>query len=372
MPHDPRVSQDLVRVPTVRRRPLQQAVDDVAGLVREPRREGVLRLRHLLHELLRGSARHADEGRVAGEHLVEQHAQAPEVHGEAVALVQEDLGGHVVQRPTRGGPDGAPLLGQVGAPAKVGDLGAEAVAQEDVVRLQVAVDAALAVQVGDALQDLAVEPAGGRLGQPPGWVPPHQPQEAAVGGELQQHVDVGVVLQEVVEPEDVRVPHAALELHLPVHLLRHVANEERVLLHDLERQHGAGAAVVDPPHEGDGALAQEGSLGELEVVQAGRQPRGHRREAAGGVGARLREDAAGDRRVLRSLRRNRVRLRVRSRRGCPALVAVEQGPLLRLALAKQVVTSSSQAGDVGSRARRGCGGGTEGQMRGAAIGSGGL
>ncbi len=76
------------------------------------------------------------EGRLAGHHLVHEHAQRPPVHGGAVVQLLEDLRGYVVRRAAEGG-GGHAVLDALLAHAKVGDLAVALGVQQNVVKLQV-------------------------------------------------------------------------------------------------------------------------------------------------------------------------------------------------------------------------------------------
>mmetsp|Transcript_42969 Transcript_42969/g.108492 ORF Transcript_42969/g.108492 Transcript_42969/m.108492 type:complete len:208 (-) Transcript_42969:467-1090(-) len=83
-------------------------------------------------------------------HLDESDAQRPDVGLAVVGLAVEHLGAHEERRADGGLRLGG--LGELRAHAKVGDLELAAVRQQQVVRLEVAVDQPQRVQVGDAVQ----------------------------------------------------------------------------------------------------------------------------------------------------------------------------------------------------------------------------
>lgn len=76
----------------------------------------------------------AREGQLPGEQLVEHHAEAVEVAAAVEALAVEDLGRHVFRRAR------AEPVGARGGEPEVGEPQAVAVVDEDVARLEVAVD----------------------------------------------------------------------------------------------------------------------------------------------------------------------------------------------------------------------------------------
>jgi hypothetical protein len=84
------------------------------------------------------------KGRLADAELVGEDAQRPDVDGVVVVLVLDHLGRQVVERATERGAAGG---GRVHRPAKVRDLDLAAVAQQEVLGLDVAVDDVLRVAV---------------------------------------------------------------------------------------------------------------------------------------------------------------------------------------------------------------------------------
>ena len=86
------------------------------------------------------------------ENFVEQDASAPHVDFVRLELPQDDFRGHVFFRAAEGVLD--LRIGDAGA--EVCQLGHPVARQQDVLRLDVAVDNALPVQIVDAVQDLVV------------------------------------------------------------------------------------------------------------------------------------------------------------------------------------------------------------------------
>ena len=92
--------------------------------------------------------------RLALGHFHHHDAEGPDVDLDAVVLAADELGGH----PVRGADDGVALLllgGELGGVAKVGELDGAVGAEEDVVRLDVAVDAVEAVDVRERAERVA-------------------------------------------------------------------------------------------------------------------------------------------------------------------------------------------------------------------------
>lgn len=93
---------------------------------------------------------------MAGQHLVQHHAQTPQIYREPVSFRHQDFWRHVVECAAHGLAN--PAIANIGTPPKVGNLWATRFAEKDIVWLEVSVHAAPAVQVRDALYNLAIEP----------------------------------------------------------------------------------------------------------------------------------------------------------------------------------------------------------------------
>ena len=133
---------------------------DVAGDGLPQRRDlGRLGGHHLGDDRLR---RRPAEGRLAGEHLVEHAAQRVDVAARVeLALAHRLLGAHVLRRAERHPGLGHPGAGLAGGErdAEVGDERA-AVVEQDVLRLDVAVDDAVPMGVVERARDLGGDPDG--------------------------------------------------------------------------------------------------------------------------------------------------------------------------------------------------------------------
>lgn len=123
------------------------------GVVVEPLREVQLPLQDVLVDHQRVVV---GEGVDPRNHLVDQHPQRPPVHRLTVALVLQDLGRQVLGRPAEG--EGAILdcLGE----AEVCQFEVSVSGDEDVLRLQVAVDDVPRVQVLEDGDDVCGVEAG--------------------------------------------------------------------------------------------------------------------------------------------------------------------------------------------------------------------
>ena len=110
------------------------------------------------------------EGDVAGEHLEERDAQRVDVRLAGDDVAQRLLGGDVVGRAENAPVGGQTLVGERAGDPEVGDLGRAFGVDEDVLRLDVAVDDAALVGGAERARDL--DRVGDRLGD-------GQPAEAA-------------------------------------------------------------------------------------------------------------------------------------------------------------------------------------------------
>ena len=96
--HDnPRILEDIFAAGPVRRRGNQQLADQILDLVvgRRPRRIAGWELEgRVLDAVDQVLVVGTGEGQLAAHHHVQQHADAPHVHGEGVRVAQQRLGGH--------------------------------------------------------------------------------------------------------------------------------------------------------------------------------------------------------------------------------------------------------------------------------------
>mmetsp|Transcript_36225 Transcript_36225/g.111497 ORF Transcript_36225/g.111497 Transcript_36225/m.111497 type:complete len:369 (-) Transcript_36225:59-1165(-) len=247
--------QPLKRPEVKRREPL--VFQDVAGPILEvPEALAEVRGKQLLHQRLRVLVevlREVDlpgqdllvdahgvlvaEGRLAADHLVDEDAQGPPVHGLAVALVQQHLGRDVLRRAAERVRPRAWLDDL--CKAEICELGVAVLAHQDVLWLQVAVDDVLGVDVreggrrqrGVELGLLVRELAG----------PPEVHEELASADALHDDVDVAVVLGVAEHVDDegiVDLRHQPLLVVDVVHLLE---LDDLLLLHEL---HGVVLVVL--------------------------------------------------------------------------------------------------------------------------------
>jgi len=141
--------------------------------------------------------------RLADEHGVDHYAQTPSVDFKGVpGLAFEDLGGDLV-----GGPADSALLLPVelefGCQAEVAELEFHLVCEEQVSKLEVAVDDLVALQVAHARNDLHDVALHLDFGQ--ALASAHLLVDGLVGAQFKQDLDLLRVFEEVVEAHDVRV-----------------------------------------------------------------------------------------------------------------------------------------------------------------------
>ena len=200
----------------------------------------------------------AVERELPGEHLVEDDAERPDVGAGVDVLAAELFGRHVGD-----GADGAAGAGQAGlagdlGQAEVGDAGRPVLGDEDVGRLDVAVDDAARVGGGQAVGDLGGDGQG--LGRGQGAALDLGPQAlAAAEGHGDEHAPV-LALADLVDGADVRVVEDGGGLGLVDEALAGLGVVDELRGQELE---GDGAAelevvgLVDDAHAAAADLAEE-------------------------------------------------------------------------------------------------------------------
>ena len=236
---------------------LQQAADEVLGILGDAAGEAEV---DAGDATVRGRMSLGLEGRSADEELVQEDAEGPDVDHLVVLPPLDHLGGEVVE----GAAQGVAAGGRgVDRPAEVGDLDLALRPDEEVLRLDVAVDDVLRVAVGQGLAEVGDVPGRGALGEPAA-VGQFLVQLAS-GTVLEDEVDALLVEEVAEHPEDVAVAQVGLDLDLAAELMLDAGLEELGLLQHLE-----GDDVLGPllPGQVDGAeLAPAEGLADLEVVE---------------------------------------------------------------------------------------------------------
>ena len=133
------------------------------------------------------------EGGLADQHLVEEDAEGPPVHGPVVAAAMEDLWREVLRSPAHR-PRGAAGAQHLGEP-EVRDDDVTRPVQENVLRLEVPVDDVETVEVGQGGHDLGGVEGDAGGGEP--LVEPHEGEQFAPAVEREEEIQVVFVLPTV-------------------------------------------------------------------------------------------------------------------------------------------------------------------------------
>jgi hypothetical protein len=154
------------------------------------------------------------EGREATQHNVREDTGGPDVDGRVVPITQQNLGGNIVGRPTRG-LQPCVRLEHVGQ-AKVGNLDDEAASlvarQQHILCLQVPMRHALLVQVHQSLQQLLNNTRRLRLSQPA--IRNNLVKQLTTSNVLDDQVDALLILKGTLQVENVRVVQLLHNLQL--------------------------------------------------------------------------------------------------------------------------------------------------------------
>ena len=119
-------------------------------------------------------------------------------------------------------------------PSEVSNLN-RAIGIEQVFWLYVSVDYALCVHVFQGLQDLSNVIGRSRFVVSTLWLRFQVVEQFTTWREFENQVDLLVICEEPVHPEDVLVAQMALDLNLPPELNLHIVLDELTLVQNLER-----------------------------------------------------------------------------------------------------------------------------------------
>mmetsp|Transcript_48062 Transcript_48062/g.148315 ORF Transcript_48062/g.148315 Transcript_48062/m.148315 type:complete len:343 (-) Transcript_48062:141-1169(-) len=260
-----RVALD-VRHPVLERPQPLRVVDHQQPLHKVPRArvEPVRELHLALQDLLVDPERRVVvERRVPRDEFVQQDPHRPPVHRLAVALALDHLGRQVLGRPAQ---RERPLRHLLREP-EVRDLDVPLVVQQQVLRLQVAVDDVFGVHVLEREHQLRVVELGHVVGEPPRRAQVRE--HLAPDDELEHKVQLLLVLERRPHVHDERV----LQLHqdplLRDDVLHLLHLDDLALLQALHREVLVRALVLAQPHAPERARAQR--LLQLEVRQLPRR-----------------------------------------------------------------------------------------------------
>ena len=195
------------------------------------------------------------ERRLADKKLVRQDTQTPKIHFLIVVVLGcsrlDHLRGQVVQGTTH---RSTTTVGGVHTPAEIGDLDLAVDAHEDVLRLDVAVDDVLAVEVAQGARHLGDVLRGLPLGE--AVLAAQVLIQLTLGGELEDQEDPLAVVEVAEQLQDVGVPQVALDLDLAPHLLLHPALSQLGLVQHLQRADEPARPLPRQVHTPELALSQ--------------------------------------------------------------------------------------------------------------------
>mmetsp|Transcript_58483 Transcript_58483/g.163922 ORF Transcript_58483/g.163922 Transcript_58483/m.163922 type:complete len:330 (+) Transcript_58483:68-1057(+) len=229
--------------------PVQQPLQEVLADRRNVAGVGQLPLLDALEELL---AIAGVEGRQAREHLVGEGADRVPIDGSSVPLPVHDLGRQVLGRAAHGLRRDV-VLDPFLAQPEICDLDVAIGVEEQVLRLQIAVDDAQAVQVCDGRGHLRRVEDRSALAEPA--CAAQVVEQLAPGAELHDHVELRRGLEGVVKRHDEGVRHGLQDRPLGLRVLLLVALDDVLLAEHLHRVH---LVILRALHEHDlaiGALA---------------------------------------------------------------------------------------------------------------------
>mmetsp|Transcript_24197 Transcript_24197/g.63890 ORF Transcript_24197/g.63890 Transcript_24197/m.63890 type:complete len:496 (-) Transcript_24197:329-1816(-) len=212
----------------------QQRVDEDPPLVRD---EPLLDLKPAAHDVLEHlELGDGDEGRLQVDQLVREHAEAPPVHKERVAVPQDDLGREVLGR-AADGPRALVRRDDLGE-AKVDNLEVAVLVDEQILGLEVAVGDEVVVQVLEGEGDVGRVEGDVRLRELAALalddIGEHR-EELSPLNEVEEQVEVLRVLEGATQLEQEGVVADAEQVTLLLDVLRLVLGEDVLLRHHLER-----------------------------------------------------------------------------------------------------------------------------------------
>mmetsp|Transcript_20113 Transcript_20113/g.44712 ORF Transcript_20113/g.44712 Transcript_20113/m.44712 type:complete len:216 (-) Transcript_20113:413-1060(-) len=196
--YDPRVSRHVRQFHTSRLVLHQQAADEVPSSGRDGGGEPEV---DIGDAAVGGAVPLSLEGGAAHQELVREHAQGPHVRRVVVLPSLHHLWGQVVQSAAQGGAAGG---GRMHGPAEVGDLYVPALADQQVLGLDIAMDHVLVVAVVQSDGEVVDVPRCERFAKVAAvgelFV------ELSAGRELQDNVNTGLIPEEAKHTQDVLLP----------------------------------------------------------------------------------------------------------------------------------------------------------------------
>ena len=192
-------------------------------------------------------------GELTREREIQRHAQRIDVSSRVGPPSRHHLGSEIRQRANQRAGLRHRRLALEPCGAEVREPGAAVAVEQDVLRLDVAMQDARAMRGCECLGDLRAD-AGGILRWE--WTPLAEPDtEVGPVHQVHHHEAPGAILQEVVHPDDVRVGEPAHRLHLAAEPLPRDSSAGGRRDQELERDERIERTVARPVHDGVSAAS---------------------------------------------------------------------------------------------------------------------
>lgn len=201
------------------------------------------------------------EWRVPRSHFIDQHSQRPPIDGLVVSLGQDDFWGQILwgttQRPR-------PSLHSFREP-EIGNLQVSVVVNQKILRLQISVDQVQRVQILERQHDLSGVEAG--VGFAETADSPQMREHLTATNELEDHVEIGVVLEGVLHVDQEREVDGLKNAFLVQRVL-HLFELHHLLL--VQNLHGVVDFALFVFYQHDAAKgARSECFDSVEIVQIG-------------------------------------------------------------------------------------------------------
>lgn len=157
------------------------------------------------------------EGRSADDKSIQNNTNRPSINFKTVPIrrIKQDLRGDIIRSPANGLLPLSRVLNERGQ-AKVPNLDIHIGIEEQISKLQVAMDNLVGVHIVARSYELHHEKAGFRFGKPPS-TPQHVHQRAALA-QLERHIDVIVVLKTFLESHNIGMVKGSVDLYFRIQL----------------------------------------------------------------------------------------------------------------------------------------------------------
>mmetsp|Transcript_53031 Transcript_53031/g.105427 ORF Transcript_53031/g.105427 Transcript_53031/m.105427 type:complete len:387 (+) Transcript_53031:747-1907(+) len=256
---------ELLDVSRARTKPLErvtdeQQLDEPLDIVAEVGGAAELRFQDFLIHVIHVAR---VERWQASEHLEHERAERPPIHGLPVPNPLQDLGREVLGRPTEGARSVGCCYHLLGEPkvcqADVADL-----IQQDVFRLQVAVDHIEGMQVAEAEGDLRSVEAHTLDGE--SSLALESIEEFAARQVVEHHVKFALVLESEKHAREERMPDLLEDVRLCLCVLHLIAPDDGLLLEDLHSIDVGGVLLAHEHDLTETTLAEH--LEQIKVLQS--------------------------------------------------------------------------------------------------------